>query len=169
MSFRFFVLYLNNTIFTRVYSNQYHLDTGIVGICYLPFAIGAMLGGIFGGRFSDRVYNASVAKAKEKNEEIYPEMRLNVLVLGCSNLIQALALIAYGWCIHKDVHLAYGLVCQFICKQMLSLYALLTRLCLDGLASMAPNVTISAYMVDCFRKQGASVTGKFQSTTQIRQ
>ncbi|KAG1055827.1 hypothetical protein G6F43_002235 [Rhizopus delemar] len=138
----FFVLYLNNTIFTRVYSNQYHLDTGIVGICYLPFAVGAMLGGILGGRFSDRVYNASVAKAKEKNEAIYSEMRLNVLVLGCSNLIQALALIAYGWCIHKDVHLAYGLVCQFI----------------YGLASMAPNVTISAYMVDCFRKQGASVT-----------
>lgn len=130
MSSRFFVLYLNNTIFTRVYSNQYHLDTGIVGICYLPFAVGAMLGGIFGGRFSDRVYNTSVAKAKEKNEAIYSEMRLNVLVLGCSNLIQALALIAYGWCIHKDVHLAYGLVCQFICKQWLSSYLFYSHVCL---------------------------------------
>ncbi|EIE82382.1 hypothetical protein RO3G_07087 [Rhizopus delemar RA 99-880] len=113
-----------------VYSNQYHLDTGIVGICYLPFAVGAMLGGIFGGRFSDRVYNASVAKAKEKNEAIYSEMRLNVLVLGCSNLIQALALIAYGWCIHKDVHLAYGLVCQFICKQLFSSYFFYSHVCL---------------------------------------
>ncbi|KAG1459895.1 hypothetical protein G6F46_005739 [Rhizopus delemar] len=138
----FFFQYLNSAVFTRVYTNQYGLDSGIVGVCYLPYAVGAMIGGNIGGRISDKVYNKRVAKAKEKEEDIYPEMRLSGLVLGCASIIQLLSLVAYGWCVQKEVHFAYGLVCQF----------------LYGSAFMLPNVTATAYMVDSFRKDGASAT-----------
>ncbi|KAI9257650.1 major facilitator superfamily domain-containing protein [Sporodiniella umbellata] len=139
----FFLQYLNSTEFTRIYTNQYKLDSGLVGLCYLPFAVGAMTGGSVGGRISDNTYNSRVAKAKERGEDSYPEMRVSGLTLSSSSIIQFLAITAYGWCVQKDVHFGYGLACQFI----------------YGFAFMLPNVMLGAYMVDCFRKKSATVTG----------
>lgn len=110
---RFFVLYLSNTILNRVYADQYGLNSGLVGLCYLPMALGAMIGGVFGGKISDKVYTRHKARVTEG----YPEQRLSILVLGSVNFLQAASLIAYGWCIDRNVHMAYGLVCQFICKK----------------------------------------------------
>ncbi|KAI8369662.1 major facilitator superfamily domain-containing protein [Blakeslea trispora] len=138
----FFVLYLNNTTFTRAYTLQYGFDSGIVGLCYLPNAAGSMLGGIFGGRLSDKIYNKSVEKAKAENQSAIAEMRLGGVLFYSMILLQLIAFVAYGWCIQKNVHFAFGLVCQFFI----------------GFALMYPNVALNAYMVDCFRKQGASVT-----------
>jgi MFS family permease len=112
----FFVLYLNNTNFTRIYTVQYGFDSGIVGLCYLPNAAGSMIGGIAGGRMSDKIYNRRVAKAREHELEIYPEMRLGGPLFYASVVLQLFAFIAYGWCIQEDVHFAYGLVCQFFSK-----------------------------------------------------
>ncbi|KAG1459776.1 hypothetical protein G6F56_006090 [Rhizopus delemar] len=125
-----------------VYTDQYGLGSGIVGLCYLPYAIGAMTGGNIGGRISDRVYNKRIEKAKENGQEIYPEMRLSGPTLVFSTIVQFLSITAYGWCVDKNVHFAYGLVCQFI----------------YGVAFMLPNVMLGAYMVDCFRKESATVT-----------
>ncbi|CAO3679552.1 unnamed protein product [Rhizopus stolonifer] len=133
----FFALYLNNTILNRVYANQYGLSSGLVGLCYLPMALGAMIGGVLGGKISDKIYTRSKARVIEG----YPEQRLSILMLGSMNFLQAASLIAYGWCIDKNVHMAYSLVCQFI----------------YGFASMFPNVTILAYMSDCFKAKSASV------------
>ncbi|KAG0174330.1 hypothetical protein DFQ30_004888 [Apophysomyces sp. BC1015] len=103
-------------------------------------AIGAMLGGILGGRYSDRVYNHRVQKATDG--ELYPEMRLGGWLFWGAIVLQLLAFTAYGWCVQMHVHWAYGLVGQFFI----------------GFALMVPNVILSAYIVDCFRKRGASVT-----------
>ncbi|KAK4514636.1 ATPase [Mucor velutinosus] len=138
----FFVLYLNNTNFTRSYTLQYGFDSGLVGVCYLPSAAGSMVGGIMGGRMSDITYRRNVEKAKENDQEVHPEMRLGGFLFYASMVLQLVSFVAYGWCLEENVHFAYGLVCQFFL----------------GIALMFPNVTLSAYMVDCFRKQGASVT-----------
>ncbi len=113
---RFFVVYLNSTNFTRLYTLQYGLSSGIVGVCYLPSAIGSMIGGIVGGRMSDKIYNQRVAKAKAEGQEIYPEMRLGGPLFYASIILQLFGFVAYGWCIEKNVHFAYGLVCQFFSK-----------------------------------------------------
>ncbi|CAO3595282.1 unnamed protein product [Absidia cylindrospora] len=151
------------------------MDSGTVGLCYLPNAIGCMVGGIAGGRMSDARYNRSVANLNNDkviattpvetssspskvsdpnnnrsndNEQVrqqlqpYPEMRLGGILFYGAIVLNLFALTAYGWCVQENVHWAYGVVCQFFV----------------GLALMVPNVTLSAYMVDCFRKRGASVT-----------
>ncbi|KAI8990893.1 major facilitator superfamily domain-containing protein [Mycotypha africana] len=130
------------TNFTRIYTVQYGFDSGLVGVCYLPAAAGLMAGGIIGGRTSDKIFNRNREKVMAKNEEVYPEMRLGGPYYYAAIVLQLFAFIAYGWCIEKNVHFAYGLVCQAFL----------------GLALMFPNVAINAYMVDCFRKRGASVT-----------
>ncbi|KAI8371749.1 major facilitator superfamily domain-containing protein [Radiomyces spectabilis] len=136
----FMVFYLDNTTFTRTYTNQYGLDSGTVGLCYLPLAVGSMIGGIAGGRMSDRVYNKRVAQAE--GGVIHPEMRISGVLFALALILQLCAFVAYGWCVQENVHFAFGLICQFFL----------------GMALMLPNVTLSAYMVDCFRKKGASVT-----------
>lgn len=105
--------YLINTTFTRTYTLQYGLNSGIVGLCYFPQAVGAMSGGIFGGRYSDKLYRTRVAKA---NGESWPEQRLGGWVMWTSIVVEGVAFIAYGWCVKMNVHFAWGLVCQFFRK-----------------------------------------------------
>ncbi|KAI8369847.1 major facilitator superfamily domain-containing protein [Choanephora cucurbitarum] len=112
----FFVLYLNNTTFTRAYTLQYGFNSGIVGLCYLPNAAGSMLGGILGGRLSDKTYNRNIERAKANNQPVVAEMRLGGLLFYSMVLLQLLSFVAYGWCIQKNVHFAFGLVCQFFSK-----------------------------------------------------
>jgi MFS family permease len=122
------------------------MDSGTVGLCYLPNALGCMVGGIAGGRMSDVRYNKAVARLNDQEEKgaqaAYPEMRLGGWLFYGAIILNLLAMTAYGWCVQENVHWAYGVVCQFFV----------------GIALMVPNVTLSAYMVDCFRKRGASVT-----------
>lgn len=110
------MLYLNSTNFTRTYTQQYGLESGIVGVCYLPYAIGSMIGGVSGGRLSDKIFIRRVAKAKAEGHEIYPEMRLGGPIFYAALFLQLVSFTAFGWCIQEDFHFAYGLVCQFFCK-----------------------------------------------------
>lgn len=114
ISSRFFTFYLVNTNFTRTYETQYGLDSGTVGLCYLPMAAGSIVGGLVGGRFSDKVYNRRVAKAE--NQHTYPEMRLGGWLFYGGVLTQLAALVVYGWCIRYNVHYSVGLVCLFFGK-----------------------------------------------------
>lgn len=104
------------TNFTRTYTLTYGFSSGIVGVCYLPAAFGCMIGGIIGGRMSDKRYNNRVIIAKQNDQQVYPEMRLGGPTFYFGIIFQLFAFTAYGWCIQKELHFAYGLVFQFISK-----------------------------------------------------
>lgn len=106
----FMMFYMLNTTFSRTYTVQYGLDSGTVGLCYLPLAAGGLVGSNIAGRIADRVYNKRVAAA---NGDVYPEMRLSLEVIALGVFLQISAMIAYGWCIYFNVHMAGGLVCIF--------------------------------------------------------
>ncbi|KAJ8660379.1 hypothetical protein O0I10_003836 [Lichtheimia ornata] len=137
----FFVYYLLNSNFTRIYNNQYGFDSGTVGLFYLPLAGGFIIGSLVGGRYSDRLYMRRAAKLKEINQSPYPELRIGGFLLYACMVVLLLAYIAFGWCVEKDVHYAFGLVCAGII----------------GLCLGPPNTILPAYIIDCFRENGASV------------
>ncbi|ORY89924.1 major facilitator superfamily domain-containing protein [Syncephalastrum racemosum] len=137
----FFIFYLVNTNFTRIYTDQYSLNSGMVGLGYLPMAAGNAVGSVIGGRASDRVYTRRVGKREAEGHKAYPELRLHLPMFYAAHFLQLCALTAYGWCIQKDVHFAYGLVCLFFA----------------GVGLMLPTVPVSAYLIDCFRSRAASV------------
>ncbi|KAI9269725.1 major facilitator superfamily domain-containing protein [Helicostylum pulchrum] len=112
----FFSLYLNMTNFTRTYTLTYEFSSGIVGVCYLPAAFGCVIGGMIGGRVSDKRYNNRVTIAKQNDQQVYPEMRLGGPTFYFGIIFQLFAFTGYGWCIQKELHFAYGLVFQFISK-----------------------------------------------------
>ncbi|ORZ08135.1 major facilitator superfamily domain-containing protein [Absidia repens] len=116
LSILFLFFYLVNTTYTRTLTLQYHLDTGTVGLCYLPLAFGAMIGNQFGGRLSDYIYNKRVAAAGDN--QTYPEMRISGVVIALSVLLACCGYVSYGWCVEKNVHYAYVLVSIFFCKYM---------------------------------------------------
>lgn len=115
----FMMFYFVNTTFTRTYTIQYGLDSGTVGLCYLPLAVGGMVGSQVGGRYADKTYNKRVAAS---NGNVYPEMRLSLELVGSAVFIQIVGFLMYGWCVQKNVHFAAGLVAQFICKYEKALY-----------------------------------------------
>ncbi|KAI7847545.1 major facilitator superfamily domain-containing protein [Circinella umbellata] len=137
----FFVYFVLTTNFTRIYTSQYGFDSGTVGLFYIPIAGGSIISGIFGGRISDALYTSRVSKLPADTKP-YPELRIGGWIFYASILVLLFAFISFGWCIEKNVHFAYGLVCAFFI----------------GLATGPPNIIMSTYLVDCFRDRGASVT-----------
>lgn len=111
----FMMFYFINTTLTRTYTIQYGLSSGTVGLCYLPLTVGGIIGSNFGGSFADRIYNRRVAAAN--GNTTYPEMRISLELIGFAVFLQVGGFIAYGWCIHYNVHMAWGLVAEFISKK----------------------------------------------------
>lgn len=109
----FMMFYFVNTTFTRTYTLQYGFDSGTVGLCYLPLACGGIVGSQIGGRIADSTYNKRMAAA---NGNVYPEMRLNLVLVGSAVFTQIVGFLLYGWSVQKNVHFSAGLVAQFICK-----------------------------------------------------
>jgi MFS family permease len=163
--------YLVNTTFTRTLATQYHLDTGTIGLCYLPLAFGAMVGNQLGGRLSDHIYNKRVAAAKANGDnQAYPEMRISGLIIIMSVALACCGYVAYGWCTQKNVHYAFALVSIFFCKWARSMISLLWTVDLTFLSSlilvaiglMTPTVIMNTYMVDSFKGRSAAVMGKLK-------
>ena len=109
----FMVYYLINANFTRVYTVQYGLDSSTVGLCYLPIAIGNVLGGIIGGQASDRLY---MKRAARHPGRAFPEMRLGGIFFYGAITMQLLGFAAYGWCVQYNIHFAAGLIFLFFGK-----------------------------------------------------
>ncbi|KAI8146110.1 major facilitator superfamily domain-containing protein [Fennellomyces sp. T-0311] len=107
----FMVNYIVNTNFTRIYTVQYGFDSGIVGLCYLPIAIGNVVGGMLAGQASDRLYMKRAARSSTGHG--YPEMRLGGFVWYSAIIIALLGFTAYGWCVQYNVHYSAGLAILF--------------------------------------------------------
>ena len=97
---------------TWIYTNQYGFSAGIVGLCYLPGALGGICGSHIAGSISDKLYAADIKKERKP----YPERRLHYPLFGFSVTIFILSIVAYGWCTNLNVHFAYGLVALFFGK-----------------------------------------------------
>ncbi|KAG2216731.1 hypothetical protein INT45_007630, partial [Circinella minor] len=137
----FFTWYIINVNFARIYTYQYGLDSGTVGLCYLPLVFGSVLGGITGGKCSDATYKKQMEKVKNKDDGIPAEVRLRNPIYFASIIVSLFSLIAYGVCIQMNVHYAAGLVCIFFI----------------GFFLVIPNVTTTTYLMDCFSRQSSAV------------
>ncbi|CAO3632049.1 unnamed protein product [Cunninghamella echinulata] len=138
----FMMFFLVNTTFTRILTIQYKMDTGTIGLCYLPLAGGAMIGNQIGGRFSDYNFVKNSTAAKKNGQEVYPEMRISVTIIALAAILACCGFISYGWCMEKNVHYAYSLVCIFFL----------------AIGLMIPTLTIATYLIDAFKSKASAVT-----------
>lgn len=104
------------TSFSWIYSNQYGFNTTTVGVCYLPGAVGGILGSIAMGIVSDFLYKRNQALCQRTNRQYYPEMRLNYVFTATAAFIGAAGYIAFGWLVQKNTFFAFGMMACFFGK-----------------------------------------------------
>ncbi|CAO3621364.1 unnamed protein product [Cunninghamella echinulata] len=177
----FFSFYLVNANFSRSYASIYGFESSIVGVCYLPNAFGCAIGGIAGGRLSDKRYIRNAKKLTEKstveedeekgkgmasdnnnnNDQSQQEKKEKASSSSTNKTQQPYPEMRLGGI------LFYGsIILQLIaitgfgwCIQVKTHFAYgLVCQFFYGMGLMVTNVILSTYMVDCFRHRGASVT-----------
>ncbi|KAJ5408052.1 hypothetical protein N7509_001935 [Penicillium cosmopolitanum] len=111
-----------------IFNAQYGLDDLQVGLCYIPFGVGASIASILNGQFLDRNYRR-IAKARL-------QIALPMLFTG------SLCVLAFGWCLNYGVHLA----------------APTTILFFMGLTLTGAFNTVSTLLVDLYPTQAAKAT-----------
>ncbi|KAI9495322.1 major facilitator superfamily domain-containing protein [Zychaea mexicana] len=114
----------------------YGFSAGIVGLCYLPGALGGIAGSGIAGSISDKLYASDVAKGRKA----YPERRLHYPLFGASVAVLVVSIVVYGWCTGMNVHFAVGLVALFFAFASL----------------IIPSIILTVYLVECYPRFSAS-------------
>ena len=102
--------------FAWTYSTEYQFTSTLVGLFFLAGLVGNTAGTWLGGWISDRMYMRRVTKAKENDQEIFPEMRLSQLGVLVAAFSMAGSFVTYGWCVEKHVHFSVGVISQVFGK-----------------------------------------------------
>ncbi|RIB02741.1 major facilitator superfamily domain-containing protein [Gigaspora rosea] len=134
MSVTFSMVYVQNTLIPITFSTKYNMSTSNIGFVFLSIGVGFSLGSIISGSYSDFI----LSKNKEKYGDICPEMRINSIWLG--SVIVPASLLAYGWFIVKDVHIALPITSMFF----------------FGFGAYIVFNGSSTYLIDAFPGKGAS-------------
>ncbi|KAI7871798.1 major facilitator superfamily domain-containing protein [Spinellus fusiger] len=134
LAFGFF--YLLVTVLPITFTSVYSFSTSSVGLCFLAGGIGNVIGCIFSGLVSDRLFSWQV---KRNNNVRIPEYRLTPVYIGVPFSI--VGILIYGWCLQFKVNsyvslLGFGSYCFGI---------------------MYTITVISTYLVEILPKKSASV------------
>lgn len=105
-----------------IFQDTYGYDDIIVGVCYIPLGLGAMLGSICGGRVLDMVlkrfarrYNFDVDKGADTDASLsFPWARARLAVLIPCATAAGVFVICYGWVAQARTSVAVPLVFQFL-------------------------------------------------------
>lgn len=140
------MFYQNPTI-TDTFQTLYGYNEWQVGLCYLAFGVGLMVGSVLAGQYSDYMLRRLRARNQGK---VIAEMRLRAAVPSFF-LIPAGYLI-YGWTTQKAIGVYAPIIGLFVCKWhfMLSAECVYSfrRLGLDALGQMSAFTPSNVYLVD---------------------
>ncbi|KAK1524631.1 hypothetical protein CPAR01_13579 [Colletotrichum paranaense] len=126
-------IYIIFTTMTSTFMSRYGLSKGDVGLTYLGFGIGNIVGNVTIGALSDKLVKAIAGKGEMK-----PEYRLPPLIPG--SLLVPVGLFLYGWTSQYNVHFMVPLVGTF----------------LVGVGTILIFMSINSYLVDAFTEHAAS-------------
>ncbi|KAH7176770.1 major facilitator superfamily domain-containing protein [Dactylonectria macrodidyma] len=128
-------LYLLFTAIPTVFESQYGFTTGQVGLSYLGFGIGSLIGlGVTGGT-SDRI---SQQLTKKNGGEVKPEYRLPVMALG--SVFVPAGLFMFGWTVENHDHWVLPIIgTGFV-----------------GMGMVTAFMSISVYLVDAYTAHAVS-------------
>ncbi|GAB5589290.1 hypothetical protein Unana1_04190 [Umbelopsis nana] len=102
-------LYFMNPTITQTFTDLYHYNALIIGLCYLPFGLGLMIGSIGSGKFSDWLL---AYKQKRTRGKVPSESRL--IAAFPSVILIPLGYLGYGWSTQKGVGVWLPLISLFV-------------------------------------------------------
>ncbi|KAI7854745.1 major facilitator superfamily domain-containing protein [Circinella umbellata] len=145
------ILFVYMTTTPTHFQNIYGLNTLEVGLCYIPYGIGSVVGSFIAGRILNRDFKIIAEKQGMQPDEVkksgkldpdFPIYRARLRSAWIQFTISQLVTIAYGWTLYVQAHLAVPLVLQFIV----------------GLSIASVLNCCQTLMVDLFPGRSASIT-----------
>jgi len=133
--FTFF--YVMSTTLPDILQNEYNFPPSMVGIAFISFSVGSVLGLVICNSFLDRIY---IRLADPMTGKSAPENRLPLIIFGAFSIPVAVAL--YGWT--AELHLPAPV--------------LLLSVVILGFCVLLGIVPVMAYIVDAFNLYSASAT-----------
>lgn len=103
LAFLYGVLYLLFEALPIVFGEMYGLSPGIVGLTFLPFAIGAIAGMVFYITTLFPLYSHKLDEARKKGIAIHPEERLPLAMLGAPAL--PIGFFVFAWT--SDIRISF--------------------------------------------------------------
>ncbi|CAG8933264.1 unnamed protein product [Penicillium salamii] len=132
-----------------IYNDLYGLNDLQVGLCYIPFGLGATIASIGNGKFLDYNYrriakqlNFPLTKNRHTDLRDYPIEKARLQIAFPLLALGGLSVLAFGWFLNYGVHLAAPTCILFIM----------------GLTLTGAFNTISTLLVDLYPTQAAKAT-----------
>ncbi|KAI7854747.1 major facilitator superfamily domain-containing protein [Circinella umbellata] len=145
------ILYTYMTTTPTHFSRIYGLDQLQVGLCYLPFGFGCIVGSTVGGKILNRDFKITAQKQGMTPEQVkkagklstdFPIYHARLRSAWMQLTLGQLVTIVYGWTLYAEAHLAVPLILQFIA----------------GLSITPVFSVCQTLMIDLFPGKGASIT-----------
>ncbi|KAI1868299.1 hypothetical protein JX265_007122 [Neoarthrinium moseri] len=142
----------------------YHLNTLQIGLCYVPFGVGAALSIIVNGRVQDWNY-ARVARAngftidKKRGDDLakFPIEKARIDIVWPFVYVGSLAAIGFGWAAQREVHLSALLILTFLMALFLTACYNSMNLLLVDLYPNSPSTASAANnLTRCLMAAGGS-------------
>ncbi|KAF5122526.1 Itaconate transport protein [Metarhizium anisopliae] len=149
---------------SNLLSELYHINTLQIGLCYIPFGVGAALSIVANGHIQDWNY-ARVARAngfqvdKKRGDDLrkFPIEKARINIVWPLIYVGAAATIGFGWAADKQAHMAVMLVLTFVMALFLTACYNSMNLLLVDLYPNSPSTASAANnLTRCLMAAGGS-------------
>lgn len=147
-----------------IYNELYGLDDLQIGLCYIPFGLGATIASILNGKFLDYNYRR-IAKqlgfpmVKNRHTDLrnFPIEKARLQMAFPMLSIGSLSILAFGWCLNYGVHLAAPTCILFVMGLTLTgAFNTVSTLLVDFYPTQAAKATAANNVVRCLLGAGAT-------------
>lgn len=147
-----------------IYHDLYGLNDLQIGLCYIPFGLGAAIASIINGKFLDYNYRR-IAKqlgfplVKNRHTDLrgFPIEKARLQIAFPALIIGSMTIIAFGWFLNFGVHLAAPTTILFVMGLALTVsFNTVSTLLVDLYPSIAAAATASNNFVRCLLGAGAT-------------
>ncbi|GMF69515.1 unnamed protein product [Aspergillus oryzae] len=147
-----------------IYQDLYNLNDLQIGLCYIPFGLGATLASIISGKILDSNYrrlakqlNIPLHNSTSRDLKDFPIEKARLQLAFPLLTIGSLTVIAFGWVLHFGVHLAAPTTILFVMGLGLTgAFNTVSTLLVDLYPGNASAATASNNFVRCLLGAGAT-------------
>jgi MFS family permease len=132
-----------------IFRSSYGLSDLQIGLCYLPFGVGSSLASILNGKFLDHNYRRiatqlgfPLVRNRQMDLRNFPIEKARLQIAFPLITLACLFVIAFGWCLNYNVHIAAPTIILFF-----------LGLCLTGSFN-----TVSTLLIDLYPDAAATAT-----------
>ena len=160
----FAAFYDVSAVIPSIYGSQYGLDELQIGLCYIPFGLGACIASYLNGKLLDLNYRRMakrlgfpIVKNRDTDLTNFPIDKVRLEIAFPLITISSMTVIAFGWFLNYGIHLAAPTTILFLSGFcMTGSFNTVSTLLIDLYPSRAATATAANNFVRCLLGAGAT-------------